>query len=105
MRRPEAWAWTGLAAFASLYLLACLGVTTLHVGYPFALEWMEGGSVDHVRRILAGRPIYIEPTLEFAPFIYTPLYFYLGAAVASVAGVDFAAPAHVSTFPGAVSRT
>ena len=39
--------------------------------------------------ILSGRPLYVEPSLEFTPFIYTPLYFYVAAAVSKVLGVGF----------------
>lgn len=73
------------AAFLVIYV----GAALMRIGYPFELEWMEGGSVDHVRRILDGRAIYVAPTLEFVPYIYTPLYFYLSAAVALVTGLGF----------------
>lgn len=56
--------------------------------YPFELEWMEGAMVDHVVRVLDGRPIYVEPTAEFVPYIYPPLYFWLSAGVAHFAGAS-----------------
>ena len=78
-----------LAAVA--YLVLYLMIALLRIRYPFELEWMEGGSVDHVRRILAGQKLYVRPTLEFVPYIYTPLYFYVSAAVAVAVGVGFTA--------------
>jgi len=57
--------------------------------YPFELEWMEGAMVDHVARLLEGKPLYVEPTIEFVPFIYGPLFFWLSAGVAKVVGLSF----------------
>lgn len=78
-----------LVGVAVVYLLVYLFVALSRMGYPFDLEWMEGGAVDHVRWILAGRALYGKPTLEFVPFAYTPLYYYLSAGVAYVLGVGF----------------
>jgi len=58
--------------------------------YPFELEWVEGQSVDQVRTILAGHPLYARPSLNFTPLQYSPVYFYLAAAVAKLVGVGFA---------------
>jgi hypothetical protein len=57
---------------------------------------MEGGVVDHLDRILAGRPIYVAPSLDFIPYAYTPLYFYLSAGMAALLGPSFVAPRLVS---------
>jgi hypothetical protein len=54
--------------------------------YPFELEWMEGGMLEHARRVLEGKVLYPEPSAEFVPFIYGPLYSYAGALVAAVTG-------------------
>ncbi len=73
----------GGLAFIAAYLFVALS----RIGYPFELEWMEGGSVEHVRRILAGRALYVAPSLSFVPFIYTPLYFHVSAVAAQIVGV------------------
>jgi hypothetical protein len=73
----------GLAFIAAYLFVACS-----RIGYPFELEWMEGESFDHARRILAGRALYVAPSLSFVPFIYTPLYFYVSAAVAQIVGAS-----------------
>ena len=44
------------------------------VGFPLDLEWMEGGMLVHAQRIAAGQGIYVKPSLEFIPYLYTPLY-------------------------------
>jgi hypothetical protein len=82
---------------AGLAVAQVLGVALVRMRYPFELEWMEGGVVDHVRVVLAGRPLYREPSLAFTPYIYTPLYYYVSALVSSVVGVGFFAPRLVST--------
>jgi 4-amino-4-deoxy-L-arabinose transferase-like glycosyltransferase len=48
---------------------------------------MEGGMVDAVRRVAAGQALYVKPTMEYVPFIYTPLWFYVAAGFAKVLGV------------------
>jgi len=42
--------------------------------FPLDLEWMEGGMLLHAQRIAQGKGIYVEPSLDFIPFLYTPLY-------------------------------
>lgn len=81
-----------------LFVVSFLVLATQHIGYPFELEWMEGGVLDHVERILAGRQLYVAPSLEFTPFIYSPLYFYLGAALSALCGAGFAALRALSMF-------
>lgn len=64
--------------------------------FPFELEWMEGAVVDHVRRVLGGDALYVEPSLSFTPFIYTPFYYGVSAAVCQVLGVGLLGPRLVS---------
>ena len=81
---------TALVAVGCLwFVLAFLTIAAARLSYPLPLEWMEGGMVLETRRVLAGDALYVEPTLEFAPFIYPPLYFYVTAAVASVTGLGY----------------
>jgi hypothetical protein len=49
--------------------------------FPLDLEWMEGGVLIHAQRIAHGQGIYVEPSLDFVPFLYTPLYPALLAAL------------------------
>ncbi len=74
---------------AACFLLVYLIIAVARLAYPFELEWMEGGSVLQVQRILQGQSLYVAPSLNFIPFIYTPLYFYVSALVAQVTGDGF----------------
>ncbi len=44
------------------------------VGFPFDLEWMEGGMLLHAQRVRDGLPLYVAPSAEYIPFIYPPGY-------------------------------
>src|SRR6185295_13663189 len=59
--------------------LLYLCVAILRLRYPFELEWLEGATLDHVRRVLTDAPLYARPSLEFTAFTYPPLYYYLAA--------------------------
>jgi len=72
-----------------LYIAAYLTIVFLRIQYPFELEWEEGAAVDHVLRILSGQKYYVSPSLEFVPSIYTPLFFYVSAAVSVITGAGF----------------
>lgn len=74
---------------AGLFIGLYLYVAVARITYPYELEWMEGGSLEHVGRILAGQPLYVKPSLEFIPYIYTPAYFYVAAAVSWIGGTGF----------------
>ncbi|MEO5929593.1 MAG: glycosyltransferase family 39 protein [Candidatus Kapaibacterium sp.] len=88
----------GAALFdVALYLF----VVFRRIGFPFELEWMEGGAVDHVLRILHGLPLYAKPSLTFVPYIYPPLYYYLSAAASLVLGEGFF-PLRVISFAASI---
>jgi len=74
---------------AVLFLLSYLLVALQRLRYPYELEWMEGAMVMHVARVLNGQPLYVAPSIEFIPFIYTPLYFYISALFAWLLGSGF----------------
>lgn len=57
--------------------------------HPYDLEWMEGGMLLHAQRLLDGQALYVEPTSDFIPFIYPPLYHWLLAGVGSLVGLDY----------------
>ena len=66
------------------------------IGYPYDLEWCEGGTLGHIRVVLAGQHIYREPSFEFTPYIYPPLYYYVSALVSLFVGAGHLAPRLVS---------
>ncbi len=86
----------GLVALSVVYIAMFVVLAAIRSRFPFELEWMEGGLVDEIGRVLAGEKIYVKPSVEFVPFIYTPLYFYVSAAFAKVLGHGFFAPRLVS---------
>jgi len=77
------------AAVAAAYPLLYIVVALLRMAYPFELEWLEGGSLVQVQRILAGDPLYTRPSLSYVAFPYPPLYYYVAAAVAAAVGPGF----------------
>lgn len=79
-------------ALAGALTLAALG----GVGYPYLLEWMEGGTVDVIDRILAGKPVYAEPTLDHVPYIYPPFYYWVSSGIALLLDDQLLAPRLVS---------
>jgi hypothetical protein len=81
--------WTGrlralVVVLAIAWAAILLAVFACRIGFPLELEWMEGGSLHTALRLQQGRPIYPEPSAEFVPFLYTPLYPAVLAALGSV---------------------
>jgi len=73
----------------AIFLFAYLLIAIRRLAYPFDLEWMEGAMVHHVARVLAGKPLYGPPALEFTPFLYPPLYYWVCALAARVVGLGY----------------
>jgi hypothetical protein len=73
-------------------------------GFPLDLEWMEGGMLLHAARIAEGRTIYVAPSIDFIPYLYTPLYPAVLAALAKLAPLGYVAGRVVSiaAFAGAL---
>jgi len=71
------------------YLAAFLFITISRINYAYSLEWMEGTSVIQVHRILSGQLLYVEPSLDYIPLIYPPLYYYAAAIFAWLLGPGF----------------
>jgi hypothetical protein len=80
------------------YIVIFLYITISRINYPFALEWMEGTSLVQVQRILAGKPLYLRPSLDYVPLIYPPLYYYSAALLAQLIGPGFLPLRLVSLF-------
>jgi 4-amino-4-deoxy-L-arabinose transferase-like glycosyltransferase len=66
-----------------------LFVVISRINYRYELEWMEGASLVQAHRISTGQPLYVQPSLDYIPMIYPPLYFYLGAALLKISGPSF----------------
>jgi len=89
--RKLVWAgmWIALAVPA-LWQIARLGHA---VGgrfmYPYDLEWMEGGLLQHAQRISDGQGIYVAPSIDFIPYLYTPLYPGMLSLLGSAVGITY----------------
>jgi hypothetical protein len=57
-------------------------VVAARFAIPIELEWMCGAVLDHVERVMQGKPIYVAPTADWIPFMYTPLYYWTCAVFA-----------------------
>jgi len=69
---------TVAVAAGGLMHLAMLAVAfAARVTFPLDLEWMEGGILVHALRLAQGKGIYVEPSVDFIPFLYTPFYPFL----------------------------
>jgi len=63
----------GLGLALGVLLTALLAyVWAMRLGYPFDLEWMEGGVLTHAWRLQRGDPLYVAPGPDFVPFLYPP---------------------------------
>lgn len=95
MARPDAMAVLAegtkyaLGVGSVLYLFVYIGIALARMAYPFGLEWMEGGSLVQMHRILEGKRLYVSPSVEFVPYIYPPLYFYCAAFFTHLFGFGF----------------
>ena len=78
------------AAIAGLAVIgAYVGIALARLGYPGHLEILEGNSLVEMHRILAGQQLYPPPSAGYVPDGYTPLYFAVSAAAASVLGQSY----------------
>lgn len=86
MKRVVWFAVWGTLAVPAVYQLA-LVITAIagRIAYPYDLEWMEGGMLHHALRIQGGHGVYVAPSIEFIPYLYTPVY----PAVVALAGKAF----------------
>jgi hypothetical protein len=95
---PIPFAAAGLAAVA-LWLF----IAWRQVAFPLELFAHEGAMVDHVRRLLEGKPIYGPPAIEFVPFLYTPGFYLVCAAFAWTGDIAFVVPRAVSAVATIIS--
>jgi hypothetical protein len=81
------WTAISLPALYQIYLLAI--AIAGRVAYPYDLEWMEGGLLHHAQRLTEGHGIYGPPSVEFIPYLYTPLYPALLAVLGKLFGLGY----------------
>jgi hypothetical protein len=81
--------WSAVA-LPAVYQLGLLVIAIAgRIGYPYDLEWMEGGLLHHALRIQSGDGIYVPPSIEFIPYLYTPLYPAILALFGGVFGISY----------------
>ena len=69
--------------FAVFFLYASLK----RMVYPFELERVESGVLISMLRALHGQPIYVAPTVDYVPYLYAPVFYYLAAALTKITGI------------------
>lgn len=77
-------------ALTAVWIAVMTLVFAARIGFPLELEWMEGGSLHAALRLQQGEPIYPRPSAEFVPFLYTPLYPAVLAALGLVLPLGYA---------------
>lgn len=92
-----------VALAAAVPIAVYVWIAVHRLGYPYELDWMEGGSVQLTARVVAGHSLYVAPSLSFVGWTYPPLYYWLTAAVAKLVGVGFLALRLVSFVASLVS--
>jgi hypothetical protein len=78
-----------LTMCACYYLAAYCVLGALRMPFPGALEWLESNMYYQMLRVLEGQSLYVEPSLEYVPSIYPPLYFHIAALLARIFGPGF----------------
>ncbi len=81
------WTILALPALGQLFLL--LHTVLSRLTYPYDLEWMEGGLLTHAQMFSDGYNIYAEPSMNFIPYLYTPLYPALVSGLGEIFGVSY----------------
>lgn len=78
-----------IVAACLIFMMAFFYISFKRIAYPFELEWIEGGILEHVQRVVGGQKIFVEPSVRFISFIYPPLYYWVSALVAKITGISF----------------
>ncbi|MGN6105461.1 MAG: hypothetical protein ACTHU0_10185 [Kofleriaceae bacterium] len=86
----RALAWIAIAVPAIYQIGLLITAIAGRVSYPYDLEWMEGGMLHHALRIHNGEGIYVPPSVDFIPYLYTPLYPSVLALLGSAFGITYA---------------
>ncbi|MGM0595599.1 MAG: hypothetical protein ACQES9_01030 [Myxococcota bacterium] len=86
------------ATLAIFIIFSFIPVLYQRFYYPLDLEWMESGMLIHIQRILEGKPLFVKPGVNFIPFAYTPLYYYVTSFFSLFFGLDYQIARAVSLF-------
>jgi hypothetical protein len=75
-----------LAAWAAGSLVFLAFLTVNHLSSPASDSVLDGPVLQHFWRALAGEPVYPDPSPEYIPLAYNPLYYFLAVPFAPVFG-------------------
>lgn len=70
-----------LFAISAIPVLFFVFVISQRILLPVTFEWGEGAGLNQIQRILGGKALFVEPTIDFSALVYTPVYYYLSAAL------------------------
>lgn len=87
---------TLVCTVAVAFICGFVSAALFRLSYPFALQVTEPAMLAEVERILRGQALYVQPSLQYIPMIYGPVYFYLSAVGAEVIGDSYLPPRLVS---------
>ena len=87
--RPLWLPWALVLVPALLQLWQLVRAVAGRFWHPYDLEWMEGGMLAHSARLLDDSGIYVEPSIDFIPYLYTPLYPALVALLEPIFGLSY----------------
>src|SRR5262249_3429787 len=62
------WLWALAAAPGVVQLALLVFAIGRRFAFPYDLEWMEGGMLNHALRLSEGHTIYPPPSVDFIPF-------------------------------------
>jgi glycosyltransferase involved in cell wall biosynthesis len=79
-----------LALFSAYFLVAFLILGLIMTFDPWEYNWIEGGHLTQVHRILESQALYPAPSLEYVPLLYCPLYMYVSSFFALIFGESYA---------------
>ncbi|MDR3736652.1 MAG: hypothetical protein P4L10_14105 [Acidobacteriaceae bacterium] len=83
------WLRYALIAVSVVMVAAFLAAAKKRLHYAFEYDWIEDGMLASVRHICAGQPLYSAPSVHFTPYLYTPVYLYLAAALSKLIGISY----------------
>src|SRR5689334_12567257 len=72
--------------YALTWILFMVFLWFNHINFPLNLEAMELTVVQHLKRVIAGQLIYVDPSPNFVPLAYAPLFYYFSVPFAWVFG-------------------
>lgn len=88
---PSRRALVAVSAISAYYILVFAALALVRLFYPYEVNWQEGNMLLMAARVAAGAPLYPAPSLDYIPFLYPPLYFYLSAGMMKLLGTGYLA--------------